>query len=293
MKHPKSPISSALAVSYGSIAVNLLLAVGKLIAGLAGHSRSMVADAVHSASDVASTIIVIIALMVSGKAADKNHEYGHDKFENLASAVLSLLLFWTGMRIGWDGVTSILSKSYLSASLPTFAALWAAVISILVKELMYQITIRVAKREHSSALAADAWHHRSDALSSVGSLAGIGLSMAGFPVMDAVASLVICIFIFKAALDILTGALGNLTDESCGEETEAALRECALSVEGVLRIDSLRTRQFGNGFYVDLEIAADSGLSLTEAHRIAEQVHDLLEHRFPDIRHCMVHVNPA
>jgi len=279
-------------ISLISILVNLGLSLGKLAAGIFGHSQAMIADAVHSASDVFSTIIVIGALMLSEKEADEGHQYGHEKFESLASLLLAAVLALTGFGIGKTAVRSLI-KGTTSAVLPSGIALAAAVISIAVKEVMYQVTVRIGKRQQSEALIADAWHHRSDALSSIGSFVGILFAMLGFPFMDAVAGLVICVFIIKTAWDIAKPSLSKLTDESCDKETEAKFRETVLSVDNVIRLDVLRTRRFGNGYYVDLEIAVDGSMPTQQAHDIAESVHDLLEQTYPDIRHCMVHVNPA
>ena len=171
-------------------------------------------------------------------------------------------------------------------------ALAAAILSIVVKEAMFWYTRAGAKRIDSGALMADAWHHRSDSLSSVGALIGIGGARLGFPILDPVASVVICIFIEKAALDIFMDAVNKMVDKACDEETEAKMQECVMAQEGVLGVDLLRTRTFGNKVYVDIEISADGDKTLREAHTIAENVHDSVEIEFPKVKHIMVHVNP-
>ena len=282
----------AIRISVISIVVNLALALGKLLTGLFGHSSALIADAVHSASDVLTTVIVIVSLLVAGRPADENHEYGHQKFESFATFLLGVILVHVGVKLGINGITDIVNKNYLEAAVPSVITAVAAVVSIAVKEIMYHMTMSVAKKEKSNALKADAWHHRSDALSSVGSLAGILFARFGFPVMDSVACLIICLFILKTAVEIIIGAVKALTDTSCSKDTEEDIRHEVLSVEGVRAIDLLKTRTFGSGFYVDIEIAVDSSLPLYSSHEIAESVHDRVEAAFTDALHCMVHVNP-
>lgn len=296
--HPKtcSPAEFervATKVSMVSIVGNLILSVFKALAGVIAHSGAMISDAVHSASDVFSSIIVIIGVRISAKASDDEHPYGHERFECVAAIVLSVVLFLTGLMIGIGAVRNIAGGDYQNLTVPGVLSLAAAFISIIVKEAMYWYTRSYAERYDSSALMADAWHHRSDALSSVGALIGISAARMGFPVMDAVASLVICFFIAKAAYDIFKDAIDKMVDHSCEKETEAALLDCASSQQGVLGVDVLHTRVFGNKIYVDIEISADSSLSLAEGHQIAEQVHTAIEQQFPKVKHIMVHVNPS
>lgn len=283
---------TAMRVSFVSIAVNIILSVFKFLAGIFANSAAMVSDAVHSASDVFSTIVVIIGIKISGKASDKDHPYGHERLECVAAIVLATILAVTGLGIGYTALTKIVSGTYDELAVPGTLALVAAIISIATKEGMYWYTRISAKRIDSSALMADAWHHRSDALSSVGALIGIGGAMLGFPILDAVASLVICFFIEKAAYDIFKDAVDKMVDKACDDETENALKQCVLSQEGVLGIDLLRTRVFGNKIYVDIEIRADAKETLREAHSTAEKVHDAIEKNFTKVKHIMVHVNP-
>ncbi len=283
---------TAMRVSFVSIVVNVVLSLFKLLAGILANSAAMVSDAVHSASDVFSTIVVIIGIRISSKASDKDHPYGHERLECVAAIVLSTILAVTGLGIGYTAVTKIVSGNLQELAVPGMLALVAAIISIVMKEGMYWYTWINAKRIDSSALMADAWHHRSDALSSVGALIGIGGAMLGFPVLDTAASLVICFFIEKAAYDIFKDAVDKMVDKACDEETENALKKCALSQEGVLGIDLLRTRVFGNKIYVDIEISADANETLKEAHSIAEKVHESIEKNFTKVKHIMVHVNP-
>ena len=283
----------AMKVSFVSIVANVMLSAFKLFAGIFAHSGAMVSDAVHSASDVFSTIVVIIGIRISGKKSDKEHPYGHERMECVAAIVLATILAVTGLGIGYGAVGKILSGDYANLEVPGFLALVAALVSIAVKEGMYWYTRHSAKKIDSSALMADAWHHRSDALSSVGALAGIAGARLGFPICDAIASLCICLFIAKAACDIFKDAVDKMVDKACDEATENELRQCALAQDGVLGVDLLRTRVFGNKIYVDIEIRADGDKPLREALSNAERVHDSIEGNVPRVKHIMVHVNPA
>ncbi|MCI8323448.1 MAG: cation transporter [Lachnospiraceae bacterium] len=280
-------------VSAVSIIANFALTIFKLSAGILAHSGAIISDAIHSASDVFSTIVVIIGIRISRKESDKNHPYGHERLECVAAIVLATILAFTGLGIGYSALRQIAGGDYANLTVPGRLALVAAAVSILVKEAMYQYTRINARRIDSGALMADAWHHRSDALSSVGALIGIGGARLGFPILDPVASVVICVFIEKAAYEIFMDAVDKMVDKACDEETEAALRECAATQEGVLGVDLLHTRVFGNKIYVDIEICADGEETLRRAHETAERVHDSIEKNFPKVKHIMVHVNPG
>ena len=282
----------AMRVSANSIAANVVLSAFKLFAGIAAHSGAMVSDAVHSASDVFSTVIVIIGFRISGKASDEKHPYGHERMECVASILLAVVLCATGAGIGLGGIENISRGSYTQLEVPGMLAMAAAVISIIVKEAMYWYTRYAARKINSTSLMADAWHHRSDALSSVRSLIGILGARLGFPVMDPLASVVICVFIIKASVDIFKDAVEKMTDESCDSQIVSGMRELVSSQDGVLGLDELKTRMFGSRIYVDIEISAYGGQTLDEAHRIAERVHDAVEGGYPRVKHCMVHVNP-
>ena len=295
MKNVKAKTNEQIAmqVSANSIAVNLMLSIFKLIAGLLASSGAMISDAIHSASDVFSTIIVIIGVKISGKASDEDHPYGHDRFECVASIILAILLGVTGVGIGLTGVQKLISGHYDTLAITGILALAAAVISIVVKEIMYWYTRNAAKKINSGALMADAWHHRSDALSSVGSFVGIFGARMGFPMLDPLASVVICLFVVKAAVDIFRDAISKMTDRSCDQKTVNEMHDCIMNIRGVEGIDLLKTRSFGSKYYVDIEISADGNKKLWETHAIAENVHQAIEHQFPLVKHCMVHVNPA
>lgn len=280
-------------VSFVTIIGNILLSVMKLIAGFVAHSNAMISDAIHSASDVFSTFVVIIGIKLASKKADKEHPYGHERLECVAAIVLSMVLFITGFGIGTAALKNITSGDYNNIVVPGILALVAAIVSIVSKEAMYWYTRYNAKRIDSSALMADAWHHRSDAFSSIGALIGIAGARLGFPIMDSIASLIIFVFIIKAAYDIFKDAIDKMVDHACDDDTVNQIRECVMKHEDVLGIDMLQTRIFGNKIYVDLEISTDGSYTLSKAHTIAESVHDDIEKSFPKVKHIMVHVNPA
>ena len=283
----------AMRVSWITMIINIVLSIFKFLAGIFAKSGAMLSDAVHSASDVFSTIIVMIGVKISGTASDKGHPYGHERMECVAAILLAIFLASTGIGIGYTGITKIISGNPNELSIPGMLALIAAIVSIIVKEGMYWYTRHAAKKINSSALMADAWHHRSDALSSVGSFVGILGARLGFPILDPLASIVICCFIVKAAFSIFMDAISKMTDQSCDEKTEEEMRVTIMEQPGVMGIDQIKTRLFGDRVYVDIEIRADGEQTLNQAHQIAQMVHDQIEHRFPTVKHCMVHVNPA
>ena len=283
----------AMRVSVVTIICNLLLSFFKLAAGFLGHSGAMISDAVHSASDVFSTIVAILGINISKKKSDQNHQYGHDRLECVAAIVLAVILFLTGVGIGIGGIKNIISGISEDMAVPGAIALAAAILSIQIKEWMYWYTRKAAKKINSGALMADAWHHRSDALSSIGAFVGILGARMGYPILDPLASVVICLFIGKAASDIFRDAIDKMVDKSCDPETLGKMRSIILEQPGVQNIDLLQTRLFGPKIYVDIEIAADGNLTLREGHEIAQRVHDAMEKEFPLVKHCMVHVNPV
>ena len=279
-------------ISHVGIMGNVLLSAFKLFAGIFGRSGAMVSDAVHSLSDVFATLIAYVGVRLSQQQEDEEHPYGHERLECVASLILGLILGGTGIGIGYSGIQKLLSDR-TSLEIPTLLPLIAAVISIAVKEGMFWYTMYYAEKLNSAAFKADAWHHRSDAISSVGSFIGIGMARLGFPIMDPVASLIICLFILKVAYDIIRDANKKMLDTSCDNAFEQKLRIFIKGQPGVERIDLLHTRQFGNKIYVDLEIAVKGDISLSAAHAIAENVHSSVEQNYPNIKHVMIHVNPA
>ena len=281
----------AMKVSIISIIANVVLAAFKLVAGVFAHSGAMISDAIHSASDVFSTFVVMIGIKIASKEPDEEHPYGHERMECVAAIILATILCITGLGIGKNALEFITGNSS-EVSVPGMLALIAAIVSIIVKEAMFWYTRHYAKMIDSGALMADAWHHRSDALSSIGAFIGIIFARMGYVMMDSIACLVICVFSVKAAYDIFKDAIDKVVDKSCSLEVEAEIRTIVMSVDGVKGIDSLSTRLFGNKMYVDIEIRADGEKTLNETHEIAEAVHDSIEAQFEKVKHIMVHVNP-
>lgn len=271
---------------------NVILSLFKFLAGIFGHSSAMVSDAIHSLSDVLATFIAWLGIRLSMQAPDREHPYGHERLECVASLLLGTILFGTGLMIGLSGLKTILAGHYEELQAPECIALIAAVVSIATKEGMFWYTRHYAKVLNSAAFMADAWHHRSDALSSIGSLIGIGGAMLGFPILDPLASVAIAVCIIKVAYDILKDAVSKMLDTACSSEYEKKLADFISAQNGVDRLDVLHTRMFGNKIYIDAEISVDGDKSLTDAHEIAESVHTQVEKHFDNIKHIMIHVNP-
>ncbi len=282
----------AIKVSIYSIIINILLSVGKLIAGIVGNSTAMISDAIHSVSDVFSTLIVMAGVKISCKASDDAHPYGHERLECVAAVVLALLLALTGLGIGYQAANKIFNLHEHSFAIPTIVPLIAAVVSIISKEIMYRYTKSAAISIKSDALMADAWHHRSDALSSIGSFVGIFGARMGYPILDPLAGIVICIMIVYAAFGIFRDAVDKMVDKACDETTIKEMTAIIEKEAGVAHIDSLNTRVFASRIYVDVEVSAADDLTLVESHKIAENIHHAIASNFPDVKHCMVHINP-
>lgn len=278
-------------ISAVSIVCNIALTAFKLIAGIVASSAALVADAVHSASDVLGSLIVMVGAVFSHKAADEGHPYGHEKLECIASILLGNILIVVGALIGYSGIMKIISGTAIAV--PGRLALVAAGVSIVVKEALYWYTIIGARKINSVSLKAEAWHHRSDALSSIGSLAGVLGARLGVPILDPIAAIIICLFIFKVAIDIFKDSINRLVDRSCGEVETEEMVDTIKTVPGVMGVDDIKTRLFGSRTYVDIEISADGEQKLRDAHAIAETVHHTMENEFPDVKHCTVHVNPV
>ena len=278
-------------VSVITMLVNTLLALMKLAAGIFAHSQALISDAVHSVSDIFSTVMVLIGINISAKESDDDHPYGHERIECIFSIILAVTLAATAVGICRSAIGMLRHTDTIKT--PGIAALAAAAISIAVKEWMYHYTRRAAKDIGSQSLLADAWHHRSDAFSSVGALIGAGGAYLGIAVLEPVASILISLMICKAAYDIFIEAVNDLVDRSCDEDEIAELKKIIIETDGVQSIDLIRTRRFGSKIYVDVEISEDASLTLFNAHLIAENVHRRVEESFKIVKHCMVHVNPT
>jgi len=282
----------AMGAARNSIIINILLSAFKLFAGLFANSQAMVSDAIHSITDLFSTLIAVIGIKLAGKQPDKEHPYGHERFECVATLMLALLISIVGVGIGWAGLQTILAGNFEDIPLPGVLALVAAIVSIGVKEGVYWYVRAAAKKIDSSALMADAWHSRADGLSSIGSFIGILGARMGAPVLDSVAAIVICLFILKTAINISLDAIGKMTDRAADDKLEEEMRLLILAQPSVEGIDDLKTRIFGNKIYVDVDICVNGETTVKCAHDIAQNVHDAIEGNFPKVKHCMVHVNP-
>lgn len=275
-------------VSKNTIIGNFILAFIKILIGFIARSTAMLADGMHSLSDVITTIGVIIGLKLSHKEADKSHPYGHEKIESITSLFLAIVLFLVAISIGYSGITKIINHSYVT---PGFSAIIAAIISIIVKELMYWYTIKYANQINSPSLKADAWHHRSDALSSAGALIGIAGARMGYTFLDPLVAIIIALVIIKVAFDISKQSIAQLIDEAASEEDIQVIIDRINSIDGIYEIKNLKTRKHSNRLYVDVDISVDATLTVEEGHKIALYVHNLIEED-SRIKHCMVHVNP-
>ena len=276
--------------------VNVALLIFKFVAGIVGHSAAMVADAVHSLSDLATDVIVLIFVHISSKPQDKSHDYGHGKYETLAMTLIGVALMAVAIGIIYNGAMKIsawLGGEQLEA--PGMLALWAALLSVLLKEGVYQYSMVKARKLDSQVLAANAWHHRSDALSSIGTAIGIGGAIflgQRWTVLDPLASLVVGAFIVKVALELLRDGVSDLMEHSLPDDVEEEMLRMVGKVPGVACPHDLRTRKIGNHYAIELHILMDGNMSLRDAHNKASEVEDLLRARYGQDTHVAVHVEP-
>lgn len=272
-----------------TISVNIVLCIFKMLAALLGKSSAMLADAVHSLADILTTVMVIIGLKVSSKAADTTHPYGHEKFEPIFSKIMSFILIFTGASIGYRALMDLVSGNL---NYPGRIALIAAAVSIFVKEFMYWYTIKIAKKIKSVTMETDAWHHRSDALSSIGTFLGILGARMGLKVLDPIAGLLVSFLIIKIGIEYYLKSINELVDHSAEDNIIRQIEYIASNVPGVINIVNLKTRSFGNKVYADIEISVDGDLTVNEGDKIAENVHGLIEDNISDIKHCLVKLKP-
>ena len=277
-------------------AVNVLLLLFKFVAGIVGHSAAMVADAVHSLSDFVTDIIVLVFVRLSAMPKDKTHDYGHGKYETLAMTIIGLALLGVAVGIVYSGVVKIIAwANGEELTAPGLLALWAALLSIVLKEGVYRYSMRKAHQLQSQALEANAWHHRSDALSSIGTAAGIGgaiLLGQRWTVLDPIASVIVGIFIVKVAVDLLRGGIGDLMEQSLPDDVEQEILSLVASLTGIQNPHNLRTRRIGNHYAIELHIRMDGDISLRQAHDKASEVEDLLREHYGEETHVAVHVEP-
>ena len=278
-------------------AVNVVLLVFKFVAGILGHSAAMVADAVHSLSDFVTDVIVLVFVRISGKPKDKSHDYGHGKYETLAMTIIGLALLIVAIGIVYGGVMKIVAWwNGQELSAPGVLALWAALLSVVLKEAVYRYSMVKARQLNSQAVEANAWHHRSDALSSIGTAVGIGGAIflgQRWTVLDPIASVIVGLFIVKVSVDLLRNGIGDLMEQSLPDEVEAEILRLAASIEGIAEPHDLRTRCIGNHYAIELHILMDGDISLREAHDKASEVEYLLKDHYGPDTHVAVHVEPA
>lgn len=279
----------------GSI-VNVLLTVFKFVAGVVGHSAAMTADAVHSLSDLLTDAVVIVFVRISAKPEDCGHDYGHGKYETLATTIIGLLLAAVAVGIGYHAIVAVvLWMRGVELAAPGWLALWAAAVSVVMKEGVYQYTVRRGKRLDSAVVRANAWHHRSDALSSLGTLAGIGGAIVlgeRWTILDPLASLVVAFFILHVAYKLLKQGLSELLEASLPEDVEKEILDIVNGFEDVSDPHHLRTRRIGSRYAIELHIRMDGALPLTEAHERTREIESALKQRFGKATHVSLHVEP-
>ncbi len=277
-------------------AVNVVLLLFKFVAGIVGHSAAMVADAVHSLSDFVTDVIVLVFVHISGKPKDKSHDYGHGKFETLAMTVIGLALLVVAVGIVYSGMTKIIDwANGTDLEAPGMLALWAALLSIVLKEGVYRYSMVKARELNSQAVEANAWHHRSDALSSLGTAIGIGGAIflgKRWTVLDPIASVVVGMFIVKVAINLLRRGIGDLMEQSLPDAVEEEMLQMVGAIPGVVEPHNLRTRRIGNHYAIELHIRMDGDISLRESHDKASEVEDMLRNRYGEDTHVAVHVEP-
>jgi len=279
---------------FFSLIANLILFAVKIVAGIIAGSSAVVSDAIDSLADVFTAVIVMLGIKLSAKKSDKGHPFGHERIECIVALILAAALAGTGLAVGYGAVNSV--TAIIKGAIPShdfyYFAMGTAILSVAVKLILYIITERTAKKFSSTALHGDAINYLGDIFSSAASFIGLLGSMLGAYVLEPVACFIICLFIFRSAAELCVAAADRLVDKAADEATEKKITDIALTSGGVLRVDVLRTRLYGNRIFVEMEIAVDSSLTLINAHMIAERVHERVERGIPEVKHCMVHVNP-
>lgn len=277
-------------ITWFTIILNVILSIAKIGIGIISSSTAMIADGVHTVSDVGSSLGIIVGFIISNKPEDAKHQYGHEKAESIAGFVLSLMLIGVGIKIGYSSIELMISGT---TKVPGMLALWAALASIIVKEFQYRITMHQGKRINSSALMADAWHHRSDALSSVGTLIGIGGARLGFKILDPLAGLIVSVIVIKVGIELFLKGYNELMDSSIDEDELAQISKIVLRETNIESINDLKARKHGSKVFIDIEICVDSHISVLEGHDIAENVEKVIYDNLDDVKKVLVHVNPC
>ncbi len=282
----------AVRVSIVNLAVNIIVFAGKILAGIFSHSTALISDAIHSASDVLDTIVVLAGVKLASKKPDKLHPYGYERMEGIAALILAVVLFITGATIGIGAGESIISGEYKEAASPGLAALITAICCIIIKEIMYWYTRAAGKALSSGALMATAWHSRADALSSLGALAGIVGARMGLAILDPLAGIGICIFVCKVSYDIFRGSVSKLVDKSAGEDVEEALKRTANGVSDAAEVLSVKSRIFGNRIFVEMDLSVPSSLSAAGCSAVKDSVKAAVMEEFPAVKDCIVQFFP-
>lgn len=290
MQDLKEDYKYGIRVLWVTIAFNIFLSIIKVAVGIIGKSSALVADGIHSVSDVVTTFLAMAGVKISNKEADEEHPYGHERFEAVFTKLLSLFLIGTAFFIGYNSFKVIVNETYVK---PDIITTYAAILSIFTKEFMYWYTIKAADKLNSLSMKADAWHHRSDAISSVIALVGIVGTRMGYQSLDAVSGIIVSIFIGKLGIDFYFQAVKALTDESISEEHISKIKEITLSVKQVRSVFEIKTRVFGNKYYADIIIGVDPEKRVRDAYEISQRVHDEIEYAFPDCKHCSVQIKPS
>lgn len=296
MTDEKQRLREVYKVTIAGSIINVLLLVLKFAAGILGHSAAMIADAIHSLTDFATDVVVLVFVKLGNKPMDKDHDYGHGKYETLATAIIGISLFAVGVMICWSGLV----KTYQALcgeqlQQPGVVALVAAVLSIVMKEWAYQFTVRVGRKFHSEAVVANAWHHRSDALSSIGTMLGIGGAILlgdHWAVLDPLAAIVVSVFIIKAAWSLVMQSVKELTDASLSEKEEDEILKTVSEEEGVGEIHNLRTRRIGNNIAIEMHVRMPGSLSLYAAHEHATAIENRLKQKYGAGTHVGIHIEP-
>ena len=277
-------------------AVNAILLAFKFVAGIVGHSSAMIADAAHSLSDFVTDIIVLVFVKVSSKPQDKSHDYGHGKYETLALTLIGIALMAVAISIIVKGAIKIAAwANGETLEAPGMLAFWAAIVSIVLKEAVYRYTVIKGRKLNSKAVEANAWHHRSDALSSIGTAVGIGGAIflgQQWTILDPIASVVVGAFIVKTAFSLLKDGFGDLMEQSLPDQVEDQILKLASGVPGVAEPHDLRTRRIGNHYAIELHILMDGDITLKEAHDKASEVEEVLKKQYGEETHVAVHVEP-
>lgn len=277
-------------ITWFTIIMNVILAIGKVGIGIISNSTAMIADGLHTVSDVGSSLGIIVGFFISNKPEDSKHQYGHEKAESISGFVLSLMLIAVGVKIGYSSFQLMISGN---TQIPSVLALWAALISIIVKELQFKITMDVGKRINSSALKADAWHHRSDALSSIAALIGIVGARMGYKILDPLAGFIVSIIVVKVGVDLFIKGYNELMDSSIEEDEFTQILSLVMRETEIKNVNDLKARKHGSKVYVDIEVCVDSSITVLEGHDIAEDVEKVIYSNLDNVKKVLVHVEPC